>query len=156
MHIIMIQTLEGVNLGYCGGGRDDLRLPIFALPIRSRVMIGNDEIWDRASAVERIHGDRSEEYVAERIASCRREAHAEALQLWEEIDALLRDLHRIHQPLKPITDLCFALDRPTGAGVFLSRPKVDQELSPEQRVSSPPVSRFRLQIVPRATLSRSG
>ena len=85
----------------------------------------------RASAVERIHGDRSEEYVAEQIASCRREGHAEALQLWEEIDALLRDLHQIHQPLKPMADLSVAFDRLSEAGVFSSRPKAGQEPSPE-------------------------
>ena len=99
-------------------------------------MIGHNEIWDRAMAVERVHGDRSEDYVAARIAASHREGHAEALQLWEEIDALLRDLHQIHQPLKPIADVRFALDRPTKAGVFSSRPKADQEPSPEQRVSS--------------------
>lgn len=119
-------------------------------------MIGNNEIWDRAMAVERIHGDRSEEYVAERIASCRRENHPEALQLWEEIYALLGDLHRIHQPLKPLVDPRFALDRLTGTDVFSSRPKVDEESSLEQRVSSRRASRFRLQTVPRATQSRFG
>ena len=119
-------------------------------------MIGHNEIWDRAMAVERIHGDRSEEYVAERIASCRRESHAEALQLWEGIDALLRDLHRIHQPLEPIIDLRCAFDRFTSEGIFSSRPKAVQEPSREQRVSSLRASPFRLQIAPRATLSRSG
>jgi hypothetical protein len=63
-------------------------------------MVGESEIWNRASAVERIYGDQSESYVAERIASCRNVGHGEALSLWQEIDARLRELHQIHQPLR--------------------------------------------------------
>jgi hypothetical protein len=63
-------------------------------------MVGESEIWNRASVVERIYGDQSEAYVAERIASCRNVGHTEALFLWQEIGVRLRELHQIHQPLR--------------------------------------------------------
>jgi len=63
-------------------------------------MVGEIEVWNRASAVERIYGDQSEAYVAERIASCRSAGNTEVLSLWEEIGARLHELHQIQQPLK--------------------------------------------------------
>jgi hypothetical protein len=63
-------------------------------------MTGDGKVWDRALAVERSHGDRSEAFVPEQIASCRRDGNTEGLLLWQDVSALIREVHQIHKPLQ--------------------------------------------------------
>lgn len=62
-------------------------------------MIGSGEVWDRAVAVERLHGNRSEIFVLERIAACQRKGRAEAASFWQDVENVLRDIQQIHRPL---------------------------------------------------------
>lgn len=63
-------------------------------------MVEETEILNRAAAIERIHGDRAEAYVDERIESCRQAGRHEALALWQAIAAVLGELHKISQPVQ--------------------------------------------------------
>ncbi|WP_447761551.1 DUF6961 family protein [Sphingopyxis panaciterrae] len=91
----------GVNLRYSSGGGP--RLDCASHIWSESHMIGGGEVWERALAVERVHGDKSAQFVSDRIATCRRKGHTDAASLWENVENLLREIQQIHRPLKKVS-----------------------------------------------------